>query len=139
MELKLQNIYAINYAIQSKKGNWYPELFKVFEEIKDILELDYFLFLEKSQLVPGYITHRYDSRKKGLFLSDSFKHDAHSDFAHIFEEIDISKSGMIQKIFLWPDCLGYFIIGKERYDRNVTNVIANLLSAPIHSAINSRY
>lgn len=139
MEVKLQNIYAINYAIQDIKEVWYKSLFRVFESIKDILELDYFVFLEKNQVAPSYITYRYDSRKPWLLLSESFKHDKRSDFATIFEDIDIKDWGMIQKISLWWACQWYIIIGNWRIDRNVTNVIANLLASLVNATISNRY
>lgn len=139
METKLQNIYAINYAIQHKKEFWYQALFEIFESIKDILDLDYFLFLEKSPIVPGYITYRYDSRHKWLLQSESFKYHTHSDFATIFSEIDIIEAWMIQRITFWDETQWYIIMGKSRYDRNVTNVIANLLSSPIHICLSKRF
>lgn len=139
MEAKLQNIYAINYAIQSKKDINYKTLFEIFENIKEILELDYFLFLEKSPITPGYITYRYDSRAKGLLQSESYRHGARSDFATIFEELDIQSGGMIQKISLWDITQWYFVIWEQRYDRNVTNVIANLLASRISITLQNRY
>ena len=139
MEIKLQNIYAINYAIQSKKEMNYKSLFEVFESIKDILEADYIIFLEKSPVIPWYITYRYDSRQNWQLQSESYKHDGRSDFATIFEEIDITLWGMIQKISLWNITQWYFIIWNQRYDRNVTNVISNLLATPINSILSSKY
>jgi len=139
MEVKLQNIYAINYAIQSKKEMNYKSLFEIFESIKEILDADYILFLEKSVVIPGYITYRYDSREKWQLQSESYKHDGRSDFATIFEELDIKSWGMIQKISLWKTTHWYFIIWKQRYDRNVTNVISNLLATPINSILVNKY
>ena len=139
MEIKLQNIYAINYAIQSKKEMNYKSLFEIFESIKDILDADYILFLEKSPIVPWYITYRYDSRQKWQLQSESYKHDGRSDFATIFEEIDIKSWGMIQKISLWDVTHWYFIIWKQRYDRNVTNVISNLIATPINAILTTKY
>lgn len=139
MEVKLQNIYAINYAIQNVDEIWYKSLFSVFEAIKNTLELDYFVFLEKNQSAPWYITYRYDSRKKWILQSESYDYNGRSDFATIFDELDIANSWMIQKIKLWKVIQWYFIIGKSQYDRNVTNVIANLLASLINATITNRY
>jgi hypothetical protein len=139
MEVKLQNIYAINYAIQSKKEVNYKALFDIFESIKKTLGADYIIFLEKSPIVPWYITYRYDSRQKWQLQSESYKHDGRSDFATIFEELDIKSGWTIQKISLWNTTHWYFIIWKQRYDRNVTNVIANLVSTPINTILTEKY
>ena len=139
METKLQHIYAINYAIQSKKEVWYKSLFEIFENIKETLELDYFLFLEKNPIIPWYITYRYDSRKKWLLQSESYKHSVRWDFATIFSELDIADGWMIQKISLGNETQWYFVVWNQRYDRNVTNVIANLLASIVNATIVNKY
>jgi hypothetical protein len=139
MEIKLQNIYAINYAIQNVDDIWYKSLFWVFEAIKETLGLDYFIFLEKNPAAAWYIIYRYDSRKKGLLQSESYDYNKRNDFATIFENLDIANAWMIQKIKLGKVTQWYFIIWHSRCDRNVTNVIANLVASLVNTTISNRY
>ena len=133
MESKLQHIYAISYSMQKMKEINYTELLNVFYRIEKILETDYFIFLEKSPVVKNYLTYRYDSRVSHMLQSESFMFESRQDFAHIFEEINIIEGWMIQKVKLWNQTLGYFVLWNDYYDRNVMNVIANLVSPAIYA------
>lgn len=139
METKLQHIYAISYAIQNVDEMTYWELLKVLEQIVHILGLDYLVYLEKNPVVSNYLTYRYDSRKWSILQSDSFPHSKHNDFATIFEEIDIKNWWMIQKIRVWKKVLGYMILWNKLQDRNVINVVANLLASMIETMQKNRY
>jgi len=139
MEITRENIYTLNQVIRSKKEMNYKSLFEIFEEIKNLLEIDYFLFLEKSPVIPGYITYRYDSREKWVLQSESYSDANRWSFANIFEEIDIRTWGMMQRISYGKETQWYFIIGKKNYDKEFMSLLAWMLAIPVNLTISNRY
>lgn len=128
--------YEIEKTINSLKSIDLKSIFWLIDKIKNILDVDYILYLEKHPVLDNFLQLKYDSRQPNKMQDKIFEKDWNIlDLDEVFLECDIKKEDqtIVNKIYIWDEVFGYIIIWRlkrifDGSDKKVFSSMTNSLA-----------
>lgn len=118
--LEANKLIATNHEIEKSINNIkvidLKAIFQLIDTIKNVVGVDYILYLEKHPVLENFFILKYDSRFPGKMQDMVFeKSGVFLDLEALYTECNIPKNDyvIVNKISIWNEIYGYLIIGRE--------------------------
>lgn len=126
--------YEIEKTINSLKTIDLKSIFWLIDRIKNILDVDYILYIEKHPILENFLQLKYDSRQPNKLLDKIFEKDwIILDLEDIFEWCNVSPDDqvIVNKIFIWDEVYWYLIIWryKKVFDGSDKKVFSSMTNS----------
>lgn len=138
--LNSKKIISINYEIQQiisqiKQIN-IKSILETIEKIKQLVWVDYIIYLEKHPVLDNFLTLKYDSRFKNKMFDLVFeKKDNFLDLQEVFQKANINQNDFlwVNKLNIWGEIYWYLIFWNqktnfEEIDKKIFSSIASNLA-----------
>ncbi|QFR39254.1 cyclic nucleotide-binding domain-containing protein [Candidatus Gracilibacteria bacterium 28_42_T64] len=120
--------YQISHDILSLNQINNKSIFELIDRIKDIINVDYILFLEKNTVMENYLIMKYDSRKQGKMQSEII--EITDNKLELLELKLTDTNYYIQELAIGEDGLGYLVYFRKKkdFDENDKKILTSISS-----------
>lgn len=128
--------YEIEKTINALNKIDLKSIFWLIDKIKDIVDVDYIIYLEKHPVMDGFLQLKYDSRFKNKLQEKVFERKWNFlDLDELYTWCNIKKddSVIVNKISIWDEIYWYLLIWREKRsfdwsDKKIFSSITNSLA-----------
>ena len=128
--------YEIEKTINALNKIDLKSIFWLIDKIKDIVDVDYIIYLEKHPVMDGFLQLKYDSRFKNKLQEKVFEKKWNFlDLDELYTWCNIKKddSVIVNKISIWDEIYWYLLIWREKRsfdwsDKKIFSSITNSLA-----------
>ncbi len=120
--------YQISHDILSLNQINNKSIFELIDRIKDIINVDYILFLEKNTVMENYLIMKYDSRKQWKMQSEII--EITDNKLELLELKLTDTNYYIQELAIWEDGLWYLVYFRKKkdFDENDKKILTSISS-----------